>query len=138
MLINYDFARITISKKSTYNISFFIQSGRVNKKNLLLKRRIKRFDKMYAALVKNDSILTKKQKEEIDTFWHVFTPVRYSSFKFYTEKTGTFDIRYIPDSLHRSIIDVFFNDWTAAKYLDNKCYYPLIFQNVSIPKTIVF
>lgn len=108
------------------------------KKNLLLKRRIKRFDKMYAALVKDNSILTKKQKEEIDTFWQGFASVRYSSFKFYTEKTGTFDIRYIPDSLHRSVIDAFFNDWTAAKYLDNKCYYPLMFQNVNIPKTIVY
>lgn len=65
----------------------------------------------------NKAIDFYKPYTKIDTIFH----------SFYTEKTGIFDEKYIPDDIYYSKIDTFFNDWNAAKIVDNKCYYENIF-----------
>lgn len=103
------------------------------------KKRAKRLDDMYYSLVNaGTNALTQEQHVAIDELYSKYCEINHASHAFYTEKTGVFDARYIPDSLHRCIIDRFYNDWSAAKYIDNKCYYPLLFQDVKIPKTIAY
>ena len=107
-------------------------------KRLSLYRRIRFFDKLYGNLVANSAVLTKAQHKEIDAFWSNYYRIRHDSHRFYTEKTGRFDVRFIPDSIHTCIIDPFFNNWKSASIIDNKCYYPIIFPDVNLPRTVAF
>lgn len=55
--------------------------------------------------------------------------------RFYSEKTGYFFPEYIPDYLHCEVIDPFFNDWSAANKIDNKCYYQVYLPEIRQPWT---
>lgn len=55
---------------------------------------------------------------------------------FYYNSNGIFSSKYIPDDLYYCAVDPFYNDWKAAKYLDNKCLYKLLFPDVLQPETI--
>lgn len=55
---------------------------------------------------------------------------------FYSRVNGSFDVRYLPDDLYYTVIDPFYNDRHAFKFLDNKCYYDLYFPNIPQPKVI--
>lgn len=128
------------NKKSAFSLVLRWCYGSVTtvKRKFFTKRRINKYDRLYGALVIDKNVLSKQQHKEIKTFWNDYFHVRHSLFAYYTEKTELFDCRYIPDSIHTSLIDQFYNDWSAARYIDNKCYYPLIFQDVNIPKTIAY
>lgn len=104
-----------------------------------LKKRVERLDSLYLSFVKDgEKVLTVDQHKSIDLLFSKYSRINHASHAFFTEKTGSFDRRYIPDSFHRFKIDRFFNDWSAAYYIDNKCYYQVMFQDVNIPKTIAF
>lgn len=86
--------------------------------------------------------LTKQQKKEICAYYRklyprLLRPV-HLFHQFYYEKTGDYNLNYIPDDLWYSVIDPHFNDWTAAKYLDNKCLYMRLFPTVPQPRTVAF
>lgn len=68
----------------------------------------------------NKAIDFYKPYTKIDTIFH----------SFYTEKTGIFDEKYLPDDIYYSKIDTYYNDWNAAKVVDNKCYYENLFSPV--------
>ena len=103
------------------------------------KNNAKRQDNMYLSFVsKGENVLSAEQHASIDKYFSKYCKIRHASHAFYTDKTGVFDCRYIPDSLHHCVIDRFYNNWAAAKYLDNKCYYPLFFQDVKLPQTVAF
>lgn len=55
--------------------------------------------------------------------------------KFYKEKTGVFDVRYIPIDLYYCFIDPYYNNWSMASVVDNKCQYRSMFNKIKQPTT---
>ena len=74
--------------------------------------------------------LSKEEENKVRGFFKPYTPINTIFHSFYTEKTGIFDMRYIPDDIYYTKVDTFFNDWNAAKVVDNKCYYENLFSTV--------
>lgn len=116
----------------------------------MLREKIKWLDKRYNILRRNriwmkfaksnspNNILSRLQKNEIKSFYRQFGINIDTCFhNFYTEKTGIYSVNYIPDSLYYNYIDQYFNDWGAAKYFDNKCFYKYYFPLVKMPETIL-
>lgn len=75
-------------------------------------------------------MLDKNQERLAIGYWRSYVRINPIFHAFYTEKTGIFDEKYIPDNLYYTKIDPFYNDWNAAKTVDNKCYYENIFSVV--------
>jgi hypothetical protein len=71
--------------------------------------------------------LTKEERKKVNDVFDPFVKVNPVFHAFYTEKTGVFSPLYIPDDVHFSKIDTYFNDWRAARIVDNKCFYERMF-----------
>lgn len=132
-----------LRKKASYKLIDFLKSffGLPNRilDHIKYKCFVRDRDNIYLSFVKDGELtLSKEQHKFIDELYSRYYRIRHCSHEFYTAKTGVFDNRYIPDSLHHWRIDPFFNNWSAAKYIDNKCYYPLMFQDVNIPTTVAY
>ena len=84
-----------------------------------------------------DKDLSKSQKAELNAFWKQFIKIDYDEHKFYLNACKNFDVRYIPSSIHYTIIDKYFNDWEKAKFIDNKAEYSRLFPEVQQPKSIL-
>lgn len=119
----------------------------VNKKmflKLLTKKIIKRYRlnrrrKISIDLAKkhtNSFVLSKKQVNEINTFYNPYIKVSSISHNYYTEKTGFFYKEYIPEDIYFCYIDPYFNPPEAAKWIDNKCYYSMLFPNTKMPECV--
>lgn len=83
--------------------------------------------------------LTKEQTAEFKGFWKFVTDVyELDSMycQFYTNATGIFDPRYMSDDFYYTVIDTYYNNWTRAKYFDNKTLYPAIFKDIPQPEII--
>lgn len=91
-------------------------------------RRIRQFKKLT-----NPNALTDEQIRQVREFYKPYRIPNMVFHKFFTEKTGVFDVRYLPQDLYVGYIDAHFNDIRAAKYIDNKCYYDLFFHAVPQP-----
>ena len=102
------------------------------------KYRILRIDLRTFSRLSHGVGLSKKQLGEVDAYWSQFVKVRPFSHAFYTEKTGVFSPLYLPDSIYFFYIDQFYNSWEAARYLDNKSFYPHMFNGMKMPKLIAF
>ena len=89
---------------------------------------------------KNKKVLTLAQKRDICKAFRGMYPKAMTPtslfHSFYSQSNGLFDYRYLPDDLYYSKIDRYFNNWDAAKYIDNKCLYGRLFPNVRQPKTV--
>lgn len=48
-----------------------------------------------------------------------------------------FDVRFIPDDIYYCNIDLFYNNFRAAKALDDKNFYDLLFPDVTKPATVI-
>lgn len=84
------------------------------------------------------SVLSASQKQEVKKLYGKYTRVSFVFHEFYTQKTGVFNKYYIPDDIHFQTIDRYFNNWSAASFLDNKCYYDeWYFKGIGMPQTIV-
>lgn len=111
-------------------------------KDLSFQRKIEQKVKIWAgernvkARMSGKVELTREQKNEVDQLWGRYKKISYYSHAFYLEKTGTFNPYYVPNYINRAIIDPFFNDWSMARYLDNKCYYPRMFPGVRMPEIV--
>lgn len=82
-------------------------------------------------------ILTKEQEEQIRTYFAPYTgKLDLGAHNFYTDKTGTFCVDYMPDDLYFTKIDTYYNDWREARYADNKCFYGRMFTGVRQPEHI--
>lgn len=81
--------------------------------------------------------LTEKQVSELNSFWRQFVDIDTSEHIFYYNATNNFDVRYIPSSIHYTIIDKFFNNWEKAKIIDNKTEYRRLFPDVLQPDTVL-
>ena len=85
--------------------------------------------------------LSDEQKKKIKDYYSDYFKVgksTYTAHTYYLEKTGNFDVKYIPDPIWYAYIDPYFNNWTLDKYLDNKCYYTRMFPNVKMPKNVFY
>ena len=81
--------------------------------------------------------LSKGQKEELRRFWGKFVNINTYDHEFYLNACDDFDVKYIPASIHYTVIDKYFNDWEIAKIVDNKTEYKRLFPNVLQPETIL-
>lgn len=107
--------------------------------NSLQYRRIKSLDNLYRSLLyPKYKILNPKQHKSIDDLFNKYIKIRHSSHLFYTQKTGVFYREYIPDSIWRNQIDMYYNNRTAANIIDNKCFYPKMFTGIKQPEMITY
>lgn len=63
--------------------------------------------------------------------------VNHAYFSFYNRFNERFDPRYIPDNLHYTKIDPYFNDAITCKSIDDKNLYNLYFFDTIQPRTIL-
>ena len=103
-----------------------------------LEYRINHIDDRNKSRITENTRLTSEQISAIEQLWGKYRHIRYDAHTFYYEKTGIFSPLFIPDSIHYKLIDPYFNDWTLAKYIDNKCYYHRIFKGVKTPKMVAY
>ena len=96
------------------------------------KTRIKQF--------KNKSsrdALTSQQISEIKKFYQPYKTPHLAFHRYFTEKTGEFDVKYIPQDIYVGYIDPYFNNLREAKYIDNKCYYDMLFHKILQPYLVL-
>ena len=101
-----------------------VLARRYNMKKFTFGRIKNRFDK---------NILTKEQKKSVEEFYSNYCKVSTDFHCFYTEKTGVFSEKYIPDDVYFNRVNTYFNDKNLAKVIDNKCYYSLFFPELRQP-----
>ena len=110
---------------------------------LVYERRLKRIrrgqERMKQRAIDNTErqVLTKEQEDAAVAFYAPYTQIDPVYHNYYTEKTGVFDVRYLPDDVYYYFIDYYFNDHTAAYYLDNKCNYEKMYPGIKAPDTIL-
>lgn len=80
--------------------------------------------------------MTSEENKQMHEFWDRYISVNPIFHQFYTKATGKFNKLYIPDDIHFIRIDKYFNDWSRAKYIDNKTLYLNLFSNFRQPTTI--
>ena len=82
--------------------------------------------------------LTKAQGSEVRAFYEKYLGKKISlaSHRFYAQKSGVFDPRFIPMCTYLNVIDEYFNNRAESKFLDNKCYYPILFAGIRQPKIL--
>lgn len=98
---------------------------------------VNKFDKRSKSRT-HHTCLSATELAAVQSFFKPFIKIRPHAHAFYKEKTGLFAVNYIPDSIHIAYIDPYFNDWTLAKHIDNKCYYPRLFSGLNLPETIAY
>ncbi|MBQ8766662.1 MAG: hypothetical protein IJZ16_07645 [Clostridia bacterium] len=84
-----------------------------------------------------EKVLTSEQKKEIKKFYSKYGKVSYVFHNFYTEKTGVFSEKYVPDNMYYNKINMFYCNQLIVKYLDNKCYYNIMFPDILQPVVLV-
>ncbi len=78
-------------------------------------------------------VLTKEQKKMINKFYSKYGKVSHVFHNFYTEKTGCFSEKYVPDNIYYNRINMFYSNQMIVKYLDNKCNYGIMFPDIPQP-----
>lgn len=80
--------------------------------------------------------ITNEQRKAAKRFWSRYTK-HFSPLwhEFYAAKTGSFDVRYVPEDIMFTEIEGCFNDWQAAYGIDNKCNYAMYFPEVKQAET---
>ena len=129
-------------KTLAVNISVYIKGDfkeGVQDPNLLGNLALRRLDrKSVTPSLKNIKKLTPAQKSELKRFYSPYIRnVTDRYHRLYTDKTGVFTPRYIPEELFFTRIDRFYSDREEARFLDNKCYYYRLFSNIKQPGLVV-
>lgn len=73
--------------------------------------------------VQGKSKLSPEQISDINNLFSDFKKVSTDAHTFYTERTGNFSPKYIPDELWYAYIEPYFNPRSLAKALDTKVLY---------------
>lgn len=95
-------------------------------------------DSRITALAKDMNILSEEQKRELTAFWSRYDKhYNVANHVFFKEARGEYNINYVPNGFHYTVIDRFYNDWEMALYMDNKCLYSKIF-NVRMAESICY
>lgn len=82
-------------------------------------------------------VLSSQQIKEVKSFYKQYKMPNLVFHRFFTEKTGEFCVNYIPQDIYVGYIDPYFNDLRAAKYMDNKCYYDMLFHQIPQPHLLL-
>lgn len=87
--------------------------------------------------LKKEDSLTHDEIKQIKEYWHKYTKdFNISYHKYYINRTGKFDVRYIPDDLYVSKIDPYFNNREIQIGVCDKNYFDLWFKDANMPRTI--
>lgn len=106
---------------------------------LMKKRQWYRSSKRRLQYLSGGGTLTEEQVHEVKSFFAPYIALQDTmDHEFYTACTGAFHIEYIPDWVHYSLIDPYFNNWEAAKLVDNKCYYQMMFPGCTQPYAVLY
>lgn len=81
--------------------------------------------------------LSAQQIKEVKSFYKPYYIPHLAFHRYFTEKTGVFQVNYIPQDIYVAYIDPYFNNLREAKYIDNKCYYDSLFHRVPQPVLIL-
>lgn len=81
-------------------------------------------------------VLTKQQENSAKKFYKKYENINPLFHNYYTEKSGIYDERYIPDPIYYNKINLYFNDHQMAKVIDNKCYYDILFLDIPQPEMV--
>lgn len=87
---------------------------------------------------KNVKELTEEQEKQIKKYWEKYTndfDVAYH--RYYIDKTGKFDERFIPDDLFVGYIDGYLNNRAIEPGVADKNYFDLYLNGFNLPKTYV-
>ena len=106
---------------------------------IMKKRQWCRSSKKRLQYLSDGGTMTEEQIYEVKSYFKPFVPLQNTiDHEFYTACTGIFHVEYIPDWVHYSLIDPYFNNWEAAKLVDNKCYYQMMFPNCTQPYAVLY
>lgn len=82
--------------------------------------------------------LTKEQENQIKKYWKKYTKdFDISYHKYYIDRTGKFDERFIPDDLFVGYIDGYLNNRAIEPGVADKNYFDLYLKGFNLPKTYV-
>lgn len=88
--------------------------------------------------LKEDDTLTPEQESKIREYWSKYVEDFDINFhKFYVNRNGTFDVRYIPDDVYVNIIDPYFNNRELEAASSDKNYLDTRLKGFRLPKTYV-
>lgn len=80
--------------------------------------------------------LTKEQEQEIYNYWKQFTDdFDIAYHKYYIDRTGIFDVRFIPDDLFVGYIDGYLNNRAIEPGVADKNYFDMYLKGFKMPKT---
>lgn len=100
--------------------------------------RLMAMDKKYAT--KEDVDLTEEQKKAIDEFWgkyeFAFKP-NYNTFKTYMNRTGKFDVTYLPHGIRRNFLENVTANPAYRTAFQNKAYLSKIYLNIKQPTVVI-
>lgn len=107
---------------------------------LLRKNFAKRYLKKRTSAVGGIPQISSDNQKRIDDYWKKGLGVKVTSqyFALYNKVNNEngFDVRYIPDDLFFVYLDPYYNNISAAKWLDDKGLYDLLFADIKRPVTI--
>lgn len=89
------------------------------------------------ALGNNTNSLTKEEIQEVTDYYSRFglkTTILFHDF--YKKTTGSFDVRFLPETIYYPLIDKYFNNWNMARFIDNKTLYEYIFNGIPQPEIV--
>lgn len=87
---------------------------------------------------KEDNNLTKNQKKNIRNYWYKYTKdLDLTYHKYYINRSGIFDVKYIPDDLYSSKIDPYLNNRIIDLGFSDKNYFDMYFKGYKLPKTYI-
>lgn len=87
---------------------------------------------------KNIKQLTKEQEDEIYKYWSKYTDdFDIAYHRYYIDKTGIFDVRFIPDDLFAGYIDGYLNNRSIEPGIADKNYFDIYLRGFKMPKTYI-
>lgn len=87
---------------------------------------------------KNVKELSKQQEKEIYKYWSKFTnDFDIAYHRYYIDRTGKFDVRFIPDDIFAGYIDGYLNNRAIEPGIADKNYFDMYLRGFRMPKTYV-
>lgn len=81
--------------------------------------------------------LSKEETEKVREYYKDCPGFSMLFHQVYAGRTGHNDPSFMPDNLYYGYIEPYYNDREAARYIDNKTYYDILFSGENMPETIV-
>lgn len=86
----------------------------------------------------NKCKITKNEKKDIKKYWKNYTKdFKLYAHKYYVDKNGNKDKRFIPDDIYAEYIEQYYNNAKLAPAFSDKNYFDLYLNGYSMPKTYI-